>query len=246
MSTPFDDLPQPDPLEPPRAFLDACEAQHIAFDTPDLERLGRFLALLLSATQRVNLTAIRDPAEAWIRHIFDALTLLPVLDDLPEHASIIDVGAGAGLPSIPLAIVCPGRRFTCLESTARKCAFLDLAIQRLAIDNASVIRDRAENLARDRAHREAYDAALARALAPIRTAAELTVPLVRRHGLVALVKGQKADQELEEARHALAELRAVHAGTLQTPTGRIVILTKHSATPRRYPRRPGEPKNNPL
>ncbi len=278
----FADLPDPEAITPNAEFLELCDAQEIAFDAGDIERLGRYLALLLAANERVNLTAIRDTDAAWIRHIFDSLTLIAMLSDLDAGARIIDVGAGGGLPSLPLAITLPNLDFTLLEATGKKAEFLALAIGRLKLPNARVIQMRAEQAGQMRAthgatdgsstsagvqsrntggqaasgtgnefnrvasHRESYDAAIARALGPIRVASELTVPLIKQHALVLLVKGERAEEELSDAAHALRELRATHAGTFDTPTGKIVCLTKHSATPRIYPRRDGEPKRHPL
>lgn len=244
------DLPDPPAIPATPEFLELCAGHGIAFDDGDINRLGRFLALLLAANERFNLTAIRDPEQAWIRHVFDSLTLLAVLAEIPEPARVIDVGAGGGLPSIPLAITIPHQHFTLLEATGKKAEFLRLAIDRLEIANARVLPLRAEAAGHMRtgndALRERHDAAIARALGPIRVAAELTSALVKVGGLVALIKGQKADDELADARHAMRELRLSHDATLDTPTGRIVVLTKVAPSPKIYPRRDGEPKRCPL
>ncbi|MFG0259352.1 MAG: 16S rRNA (guanine(527)-N(7))-methyltransferase RsmG, partial [Phycisphaerales bacterium JB041] len=170
---------------------------------------------------------------------------------------LIDVGSGGGLPAIPLAIVSPHLRFTLLEATGKKCDFLRHAITELGLDNAEVLQSRAEAAGQNRgdrqpdgsrlnAIRETFDAATARAVGPLAVIAELTVPLIKPGGLAILVKGQRADEELEEAKQALHLLGAAHAGTVDTPTGRVVVLEKLRVTPRTYPRRDGEPKRAPL
>ncbi len=94
--------------------------------------------------------------------------------------------------------------------------------------------------------REQFDAVVARAVGRLASLAEITVPFAKVGGRILLIKGQKAEEELEEAATALHALKAVHAGTIDTPTGRIVVLEKNSATPRTFPRRDGEPRRSPI
>jgi len=235
------------PLEPTRDFLDAAADLSVSFEPGELERLGRYLAILLDANTRMNLTAITAPEEAWRRHILDSLTLLPVLAELPESARIVDVGSGGGAPALPLAIVMPSARFTLVEATAKKAEFLRAAAAALGLTNVEVVNDRAESIgAHPSLLRAQFDAVTARAVGRLASLAELCVPLAKVGGIVALIKGQKADEELEEARQALHMLHASHAGTVDTPTGRIVVLEKRRTTPIDYPRRPGEPERAPL
>ena len=244
---PFADLGPVVPAMPPQEFLDLSAEQNIAFDPGDLERLGTFVALLLAANERVNLTAIREAERVWVRHILDSLTLMAFLAELDEGAArVIDVGSGGGLPALPLAIAMGSLDFTLLEATGKKAAFLRLAIERLSLPNARVVCGRAEQIGQQREQRERYDAAMARALGPTRVAAELTIPLIHPGGVVLLIKGERAEQELIDAKHALRTLHATHERTHITPSGRVVVLTKRGATPRLYPRRDGEPKRNPL
>ncbi len=240
----------------PGVFDSMTQDYGIVLEERELELLGRYLALLLDANTRMNLTAIRDPDDAWVKHIFDALTLIPVLSELGEGASIVDIGSGGGIPGLPLAITMPGCSFTLVDATKKKTDFLRDAAKALGLTNVTVICGRAEALGQDRGvktssgreggTREAFDGAIARAVGRMAMLAELTIPLVKVGGLIVMTKGQKADEELGEAKRALHLLHTNHIGTIDTPTGRIVVLEKQRTTPRDYPRRDGEPKRSPL
>lgn len=240
-------------LQPTSAFTQACEDFGLAFETGELETLGRFLAFLLAVNERMNLTAIRDPAEAWLKHVFDALTLLPLLSELSDGAELADVGSGGGVPALPLAIVHPQLHFTLIESTAKKADYLSAAVAVLGLKNVEVINQRAEEAGQDfRGLRERFDVVTARAVGRMPMLVELTVPLAKAPegdtpgGRVILVKGEQAEQELAEAKQALYMLHAQHIGTVETPTGRLVVVEKMRKTPRTYPRAAGEPKRSPL
>jgi 16S rRNA (guanine527-N7)-methyltransferase len=232
-------------LQPPDEFRSLTEGQGIEFEPDDVGRLGSYLHLLLEANKAFNLTAVTDPDQAWLRHIFDSLTLLPPLVELPEGATVIDVGSGGGLPGLPLAICLPGLKFTLLEATGKKAEFLKEVAAELSLANVAVLGERAERAGQGK-WREAFDVALARAVGPMSVIAELTVPLVKVGGRVLLIKGQKAAQELAAAKAALHLLHVQHVGTIDTPTGKIVVLDKPRKTPAKYPRRDGEPKKAPL
>ena len=235
------------PLTPTAAFQDAARELGVEFDPGDLDRLGLYLALLLERNKTINLTGIRAPDECWIRHILDSLTLLPLCAELPDGALVVDVGSGGGAPALPLAIVEPRLQFTCIEATGKKAVFLRDTIAALGLTNVEVCNDRVETLAaRGGPLRDRFDLVIARALGRIVVAAELTVPLAKVGGLVAMIKGERADEEMAEAKKALHMLCVTHVGTQQTPTGRIVVIEKRRPTPGKYPRRPGEPKRAPL
>lgn len=247
--------PAPPPMPPTPEFLAAAAEMGIEFEAVDLARLQRYLELLLAANRTTNLTAITDPAAAWMKHIFDAMTLLPLLASLePEDAQtaastprVIDLGSGGGVPAIPLAIVLPAFEFTLVEATGKKVTFLRETAAALGLANVTVLQDRAERLGQDhKAHRERYDAATARALGHLAVVVELAGPLVRPGGVVLAVKGAKAEQELEESGKALGLIGLRHEQTVLTPTGRIVLLGKTIRTPRIYPRKDGEPARLPL
>lgn len=253
-------LEVPVAMSPPGWFVEEVKALGVEFDAGDVEGLGRYLSLLLKVNERMNLTAVRDEEEAWRRHILDSLTLLPLLAELPEGSRIADIGSGGGLPGLVLATVLPGLKFTLVEATGKKAEFLREAARVLRLENVEVVNARAETAGHDRGTRvsqagrvrregglrEAFDVVVARAVGRLSTLAELVVPFVRIGGRALLIKGAKADEELEEARGALRQLKVVCAGVVATPTGRIVVLEKQTATPRDFPRRSGEPKRSPL
>jgi 16S rRNA (guanine527-N7)-methyltransferase len=246
------------PLEPTPEFRKALETLGVQLEGDEPRRLGLYLALLLFANESMNLTAIKDPGEAWIKHIADSLSLIPVLTELSDGASIVDIGSGGGVPGLPLAIVLPQMRFTLLESTGKKVEFLGAAIKRLGLGNARVVQARAESAGRKRPEsraavnpdvpglRESFDGAIARAVGRLNVLVELAIPLIKVGGRAILVKGQRADEELAQAKGALRALHAEHIGTIETPTGRLVVLEKTAPTNRLYPRPDGEPAKHPL
>ncbi|MFG0251459.1 MAG: 16S rRNA (guanine(527)-N(7))-methyltransferase RsmG [Phycisphaerales bacterium JB038] len=234
------------PVPASEAFLIEAGNLGIEFDAGDVETFGLYLAHLLETNKLFNLTRITDVADAWMRHIFDSLTLLPILAAVGAE-SLCDVGSGGGAPGMPLAIALPQLQVTLLEATGKKAKFCADTAEALGLANVVVINERAETVGQDHhGHREQFDAVCARALGKINVAAELTAPLARVGGLVLLIKGEQAEADLAEAERALEKLGLAHSETIDTPTGRIVVLEKERRTPRLYPRRPGEPKRAPL
>jgi len=235
-----------EPLEPTEAFLAAAKEYGLVFDAGDLSRLGRYLSMLLQANTRFNLTSIADPNEAWPKHIFDSLTLLPLLASV-EVETVIDVGSGGGLPGVPLAITMPHVKFTLLEATRKKADFLRDVTDALDLTNVYIVNDRAETIGRDREqHREKYDVVLARAVGRMPVLLELAAPLAKIEGHILAIKGERVSEELTRAKRALHLLHCQLLGTVRTPTGTIVIVQKLRRTPKLYPRRPGEPRRVPL
>lgn len=216
-------MPETTPLSPPGDWAERLAALGVSLDAAATEKLGDYLARLLAMNERMNLTAITDPAEVWTRHGLDALSLVPLLADLGPRASLVDIGSGGGVPGIPLAIARPDLRVTLVEATQKKAAFLDAVAKGLGLANVSVRAERAEQLAKGPL-REAFDVATARAVGKIALLAPLTAPFVKAGGRVLLIKGQRAGEELAEATAALGRLRCTTETTVETPTGRIVVL----------------------
>jgi len=237
-----------EPLQPTGAFDEALATIGLSLTPEERSALGRYLALLLETNRQFNLTAVREPGEAWLRHVLDSLSVLPHLGDARRVA---DVGSGGGLPGLPLAIVCPSLSFTLIEATGKKARFLERAVEALGLDNVEVAGERAETAGHRPRYRQRHDVAVARAVGPMRVMLEYTLPLVRPEGRVLAMKGPRVEAELDEAGDALMALGGGAVALYEALPGlanELVIVEVHKAgpTPRGYPRRPGEPKSRPL
>lgn len=204
-------------------------------------------------SERVSLTAVRDEEGIQRRHFLESAALVRVLEDQGfslRERSLVDVGSGSGIPGIPLKIIEPSLRLTLVEAKHRKAEFLLALLPEIGLSDVTVLTRRAEEVAHDPRHREQYDYAVAKALAPMRTLCELTLPFVRMGGLVVAPKGKEAEQEVKEARVALETLkgsvRAVDPLPLADPPQKVVLVDKELPVPQRFPRRPGVPAKRPL
>jgi 16S rRNA (guanine527-N7)-methyltransferase len=218
-------LPESRPLAAPDGFGARLEAVGATVSDDTLAQLGDYLGRLLAMNEQMNLTAIRDAESAWERHILDALTLLPMLAQVPAGARLVDVGSGGGIPGIPLAIARPDLEITLVESTQKKAAFLSAVSAALGLSNVSVRAERAEQLSSGPL-KGAFDVVTARAVARLAALAPLTLTLLRHGGFALLIKGQRADEELTEAARIIKKLGAKHEHTVATPTGRVVIIRR--------------------
>jgi 16S rRNA (guanine527-N7)-methyltransferase len=201
-------------------------------------RLAAYRDLLLAAP--VSVTSIREPVRAWTVHVEDALAAVPIVEKLAP-ARIADVGSGGGSPGIPIALV-TGIAVDLVEATGVKCDFLRRCVAALDAP-CDVVHDRSEHLARG-GGRDAYDLVLARALAPPPVAVELCLPLARVGGHVLL---WTAETEPGALAQAAAAMGGEHAETVEAgPNRRLELLRKLTATPERFPRRPGMAAKHPL
>jgi 16S rRNA (guanine527-N7)-methyltransferase len=209
---------------------------------------------LMEWNRRINLTAITDYEDVQVNHFLDALTVVLVWQPPPGDTvpKVIDVGTGGGIPGVPLKIVFPKIRLALLEATAKKAAFLHHLQDRLKLEDTEIMVNRAEEVAHDTRYRERFDLVLSRAVAPLPTLAELTLPFCTIGGSVVVHKKGDINEETAQASGAIdtlgGKLREVK--TIDLPEfrdqRRLVVIDKVSATPEKYPRRPGIPKKRPI
>ncbi len=217
------------------------------------EAFWRLSEHMLAVNEHMNLTAITDLDGILVKHYADSLTAAAFL---PEGARIIDIGCGAGFPSLPLAIARPDLNITSVDSTAKRIRYLNETAEILGLTNITGIAARAEELSHDPAYREVFDISCARAVARLNVLSELCLPFVRTGGRFIAMKADAAD-EIAESDNAIRKLGGdppeVHTLTLISdnasiePSRRtIVCVKKISKTPANYPRNHSQIKKKPL
>jgi len=227
----------------------------IELNAREVQQFELYYQELIEWNRKFNLTAITDYAGVQVKHFLDSLTILLALPE-KEVASpdfnIIDIGTGAGFPGVPLKILFPQLRLVLIESTAKRTAFLHHVIQKLELADVEVLNGRAEELAHCPSHREQFALVVSRAVAALATLVELTLPFCRIGGRFVAQKKGEIDQEINEAKQAIARL----GGKLDqmnriemdefNDERYLVIIDKIHPTPSKYPRRPGIPRRRPI
>ena len=214
------------------------------------EQMDRYAGLLLEWNEKMNLTAITQPEEVLVKHFLDSLLLLRWVD-IPREGELIDVGCGAGFPSMPCRIVREDLQLTLLDSLQKRLRFLEEVCSQLGLENVRRIHGRAEEKGRDSRLREQFAAACARAVAHLAELSEYCLPFVRVGGVFAALKGYEIEKELQEAGRAVREMggKVSHVEKYALPDGSrrsIVIIEKVRPTPDKYPRNSGRMAKAPL
>jgi 16S rRNA (guanine527-N7)-methyltransferase len=226
---------------------------NVSLTPAQIQAFETYRARLISERSRAALTSLKDLEAIERRHFGESLALLKALSEANAFVSpAIDIGTGAGFPGLPMKIARPELQITLLEATGKKAAFLEALVAELGLTGVTVLGARAEDAARDPAHRGAYKLALARAVAPLRVLLELALPFLEIGGLLAAQKGSAVDREVLEATHALDLIggRVESVRRLHVPwpgvAPSLVLVRKTEETPERFPRRAGVPSKRPL
>jgi 16S rRNA (guanine527-N7)-methyltransferase len=206
---------------------------------------------LMEYNEKHNLTAIRDVEGIRTKHFLDSFSCVLAWKGIPPR-TLIDVGTGAGFPGLVLKILYPAMRLTLVESVGKKANFCRHMVESLKLERVEVIHGRAEAVGQMPEHREAYDWAVARAVANLPVLVEYLMPLVQVGGVMLAQKGHSGPAEAHKSEKALkilgGELRQLIPVTLPGVVEEryLVIADKIAATPKNYPRRAGEPGKKPL
>lgn len=232
-----------------QSLKEQAQAFELMLSEKQLEDFDLYAKTIVEWNAKINLTAIIKPEEMVVKHFLDSLITLKAIT-VPQNAKVIDVGTGAGFPSMPMKIVREDLQVTLLDSLNKKVTFLKEASTVLKQNN-DAIHFRAEEASKKPEYREQYDIATARAVADLRELVEYCLPFVKVGGYFIALKGYDVEQELEQAQSAIGvlggELEAVKKFILPLENKRsIIIIKKISQTSTKYPRISGKITKKPL
>ncbi|MBF0780940.1 MULTISPECIES: 16S rRNA (guanine(527)-N(7))-methyltransferase RsmG [unclassified Granulicatella] len=236
----------------PQQFKDILSTHNIHLTAQQEQQYQTYYHLLIEWNEKMNLTAITDEEEVYLKHFYDSVTLLLRTPLLQHSIHICDVGAGAGFPSIPLKILFPHLKVTIVDSLNKRITFLKTLVQELALDEVYCYHDRAETFAQQKQFREMFDVVTARAVARLNLLSELCIPLVKVGGYFAAMKASSGIEEKQEASKAIQILGGILTEDIsfelpeQAGIRHILLIQKIKGTPKKYPRKAGIPAKNPL
>ncbi|MCF6515211.1 16S rRNA (guanine(527)-N(7))-methyltransferase RsmG [Lactobacillus sp. S2-2] len=237
----------------PEEFQQALKLKGINVNEQQMKQFNDYFEMLIDYNQKVNLTTITDKKEVYLKHFYDSITPLFYVDKLKESVSLVDVGAGAGFPSLPMKIIFPQLKITIVDSLNKRIKFLDELINKLGLTEVQLVHARAEEFGGKKSkYREKFDFATARAVARMSVLAELCLPLVKVGGQFIALKAAKAQSELENSNVAIKTLggEVVDDFSFDLNNGEesrhIITVNKIKKTPVKYPRKAGTPNKEPI
>ncbi|MDT2602430.1 16S rRNA (guanine(527)-N(7))-methyltransferase RsmG [Enterococcus hulanensis] len=234
----------------PEEFQVELGKQGIELSTRQMDQFATYFHLLVEWNQKMNLTAITEHKEVYLKHFYDSITLA-FSDTFKPEGNLCDVGSGAGFPSLPLKIVFPELEVTIVDSLNKRITFLTTLVNELQLDGVHLYHDRAETFGQNPEFRQAFNFVTARAVARLNVLTELCLPLVEKEGYFFALKAAKSEEELAEAKQAIALLggKLINAEDVSLPNGdtrHIITVQKKKETPNKYPRKAGLPNKQPL
>lgn len=211
------------------------------------EKFEQYFLNLVEWNNKFNLTAITSHDEVFKKHFLDSILSM---DIIPQNATVIDIGAGAGFPSFPLKIVRDDLKVVAVDSVNKKITFLSDLASVLSLQNVTCLHDRAEDLAQKENFREQFDVCVARAVASLNTLCEYCLPFVKVGGMFLAYKSQNLEEELQSSENALkllgAKLEKILKIDLNGDERNIAVFRKFAVTPKKFPRGKNKPRIEPL
>ena len=230
--------------------LQATKDFKIKLNETQLEQLKIYFEMLVEWNEKINLTAITDTEGVAIKHFADSLAMFNFVD-VPQNASVIDVGTGAGFPGVVLKIARPDIKLTLLDSLNKRLVFLQEVLNATNLD-AELVHSRAEDGGNDEDLREQFDFSVSRAVARLNVLSEYCLPYVKVGGSFVALKGPDAEEEINEAKNAIyllgGKINKVSEYSLPMDGGErtIAVIKKKNETAKKYPRNSGKIKAKPL
>ena len=228
----------------------------ISLTEEQLSQFEKYMNMVVEKNKVMNLTAITEPEDFYLKHFADSLSVVSATEKAApireNSVSLIDVGTGAGFPAIPLKIAFPQIKLTLLDSLNKRVGFLNDVIDTLQLSDTTAIHARAEEGARKAELRDSFDFVVSRAVASMNVLTEYCLPYAKPNGLFIAYKSGEIEDELTEAKNAIKLLGGklediISFNLADSDIERsFVIIRKVSATPKRFPRKPGTAKKDPL
>lgn len=237
----------------PEKFVLELSKHNFELTDKQKQQFKLYFKMLIEVNEHVNLTRITEEDEVYLKHFYDSITPLFTFGAVfKDGATLCDVGAGAGFPSIPLKILKPGLKVTIVDSLQKRLNFLKNLISELGLTDVELVHGRAEDVGQNKLYRERFDIVTARAVARMSVLSEYCLPLVKKGGYFVALKGPKAEDELDDGKKALEVLggKLIKDEELTLPASEeertLVLVQKVKSTPKKYPRQAGTPRRKPI
>lgn len=235
----------------PEQFVSALKNNGVELSDTQLKQFDIYFKMLVEWNEKVNLTAITNEEDVYLKHFYDSITAA-FYYDFTKDLHICDIGAGAGFPSIPLKICFPHLKITIIDSLNKRIGFLEHLTAELEIDQVYFHHGRAEDFGSNPTFREKFDVVMARAVARMSVLTELCLPFCKINGVFIAMKGAQANEEIKDAKKAIKVLggEVSKSNTFILPKEdserSIITIDKRTQTPKKYPRKAGTPNRSPI
>ena len=218
-------------------FINELKKININISVNTLEKLNTYYKILVDENNKYNLTTITEEQDVYLKHFYDSLTIIKIIDLKDQY--LLDIGSGAGFPGLVLKIVFPNLKIDLLDSTTKRCLFLEKVIKELELKDIKVINARAEEYAKE--NREKYDIVTSRAVAPLKHLLEYSIPVLKINGNFVSLKSNITEEikniknyhnKLFLNQETIINFELPYESSLRT----LYKVTKYKKTPEKYPR----------